>query len=338
MNRDEMDLPEPVIELAWWPCARPIVPLELARLNRVGEAMMRARLPRPLPGAQATAEQLLAWVANRWRYSPTTYFGPPDANMILDRVAAGGRFGAVEYAIVLSQALNALEIPARRLVLFADGYHARPDASHQVTEAWIDDLGKWVLLDGRNGAIWRDRDDTPLGSLELQRRYQAADRPPFTRTGTGQDFEVPDAETWFSYFSTVVAKDGLAWADGAYVPVQSGDVVIRSSRLADSDMDVAPDLSAISTSVTDRGGAALVFHTDHPYANGFVIIDTATKDTIRLKSDEALSLAGEPGHKQLTVAVTTPYGSLSGRHLHYVIRGKEEELPAQGGSEDGGES
>ena len=123
---------------------------------------MRARLPRPLPGAQATAEQLLAWVANRWRFSPTTYFGPPDANMILDRVAAGGRFGSVEYAIVLSQALNAVEIPARRLVLYADGYHARQDALHHVTEAWIDDLGKWILLDGRNGATWRDGDGTPL--------------------------------------------------------------------------------------------------------------------------------------------------------------------------------
>jgi hypothetical protein len=338
MNRDEMDLPEPVVELAWWPCARPIVPLELARLNRVGEAMMRARLAKPLPSALATAEQLLAWVANRWRYSATTYFGPPDANMILDRVAAGGRFGAVEYAIVLSQALNALEIPARRMVLFADGYHARPDASHQATEAWIDDLGKWVLLDGRNGATWRDSDGTPLGSLELQRRYQAGDRPPFIRTGTGHDFEVPDAETWFSYFSTVVAKDGLAWADGSYVPVQAGGIIIASSRLADSDLDVAPDLSAISTSVTERGGAALMFHTDHPYANGFVITDTATKDTTKLGPGEAFSLAGQPGHQRLTVAVTTPYGSLSPRHLHYVVRGKEGELPAQGRSEDRGES
>jgi len=333
MNRDEMDLPEPAVELAWWPCARPIVPLELGRLNRVGEAMVRARLPKPLPSAQATAEQLLAWVANRWRYSPTTYFGPPDANMILDRVAAGGRFGAVEYAIVLSQALNAQEIPARRLVLFADGYHARPDASHQVAEAWIDDLGKWVLLDGRNGATWRDSDGTPLGSLELQRRYLTADRPPFTRTGTGHDFEVPDAETWFSYFSTVVAKDGLAWADGSYVPVMAGGIVISSSRLADSDVDAAPDLSAISTSVTERGGAALVFHTDHPYSNGFVVTDTDAKDTTKLGPGEPFPLAGEPGDRRLTVAVTTPYGSLSPRHLHYVIR----KLPTQGGSEDRGE-
>ena len=118
----------------------------------------------------------------------------------------------------------------------------------------------------------------------------------------------------------MVANVSLAWADGSYVPVQAGGIVIRSSRLADSDMDVAPDLSAISTSVTDRGGAALVFHTDHPYSNGFVISDTATKETTQLGPGEPFSLAGEPGDQRLTVAVTTPYGSLSPRHLHYVIR------------------
>jgi hypothetical protein len=250
--------------------------------------------------------------------------------MILDRVAAGGRFGGVEYTIVLSQALNALEIPARRLVLYAKGYHARPDAAHHVTEAWIDDLGKWVLLDGRNGATWRDSDGTPLSALELQRRYQAGSRPEFSRTGTGQSFEVPDAGTWFGYFSTVVAKDGLAWADGSYVPVLAGGTVIRSSRLADSDIDAAPDLSAMSTSITDRGGAALVFHTDHPYSNGFLVTDTATKDATKLGPGEPFSLAGEPGHQQLTVAVTTPYGSLSARHLHYVVRAGEAGTPPAG--------
>jgi Transglutaminase-like superfamily len=318
MNRDEMDLPAPVVELAWWPCARPIVPLELTRLNRVGEAMVRARLSKPLPSALATAEQLLAWVTNRWRHSTTTYFGPPDANNILDRVAAGGRFDCVEYTIVLSQALNAMEIPARRLDLYAKGYHARADASHHVTEAWIDDLGKWILLDGRNGATWRDRDGAPLSALELQRRFQAGDMPEFA--GTGRNFDAAEGETWFSYFSTVVAKDGLAWSDGSYVPVLADGTVIRSSRLADSDVDVAPDLSAISTSVTDRGGAALVFHTDHPYATGFEVTDTATKETTLLATGEALPLAGEPGDQRLTVSVTTRYGSLSPRHLHYVIR------------------
>jgi len=320
MNRDELDLPEPVVELAWWPCARPIVPLELTRLNRVGEAMTRARLPKPQSSALATAEQLLAWVNNRWLHSNTSYFGVPDANMILDRVAAGGRFGSVEYTIVLSQALNAMEIPARRLVLYTDGYHARQDALHHVTEAWIDDLGKWILLDGRNGATWRDGDGTPLSGLELQRRYHAGDRPEFNGARTGRSFDAAESENWFSYFAMVTAKDGLAWTDGSYVPVMADGTVIRSSRLADSDVDAAPDLSAISTSVTDRGGPALVFHTDHPYANGFVVSDTFTKDTTFLELDEALSLAGEPGDQRLTVAVTTPYCSLSPRHLHYVRR------------------
>jgi hypothetical protein len=292
--------------------------LELSRLNRVGEAMMRARLAKPQPSALATAEKLLAWVTNRWRYSNTTYFGEPDANRILDRVVAGGRFGSVEYTIVLTQALNAMEIPARQLVLFGDGYHGKPDTSHHATEAWIDDLGKWVLLDGRNGATWRDADGTPLGALELQRRYHADDQPEFVVAGYNSD--AGDADTWFSYFSTVVVKDGLAWSDGAYVPIMADGTVIRSSRLSDSDVDAAPDLSAISTSVTNSDGPALLFQTDHPYATGFAVIDTANKAQTSLGLSQPLRLAREPGDHRLTVAVTTPYGGLNPRHLHYVVR------------------
>lgn len=59
---------------------------------------------------------------------------------------------------MLTQALNALQIPARPLSLFKAGYHAGLGTGHAVTEAWIDDLGKWVLLDGQNGAVWRDED------------------------------------------------------------------------------------------------------------------------------------------------------------------------------------
>jgi hypothetical protein len=317
MNRDEVDPSVPSLELAWWPCARPIVPLELARLNRVGEAMLRARLAKPLPSALATAEKLLAWVTNRWRHNDTTYFGTPDANKILDRVVAGGRFGAVEYTIVLTQALNAMEIPARHMILFGDHYHAKRDRSHHATEAWIDDVGKWVLLDGRNGATWRDADGTPLGALDLQRRYHADDRPEFTSAGYNADSK--DAATWFSYFSTISVKDGLAWSDGAYAPIMAGGTVIRSSRLADSDVDAAPDLSAISTSVTNCDGPALLFHTDHPYATGFAVIDTAAKAETSLAPGKPLRLAGEPGDHRLTVAVTTPYGSLNPRHLHYVV-------------------
>jgi len=98
-----------------------------------------------------------------------------------------------------------------------------------------------------------------------------------------------------------------------------GSTVIGSQRLADSDADLAPDLAAISTGVTDHGGAALVFHADHPYATGF-LVRNADASTTTLDRDQALRLAGPAGTHRLTVAIMTPYGTLAAQPLHYVLR------------------
>ena len=326
--RMEANIPPPPVELTRWPCARPILPLELMRLDQAGEEKLRARLPAPSPRALTTAEELLAWVAGRWRHSTMGHVGTNDANLVLDRVEAGDRFACVEYTIVLTQALNAVQIPARALSVLRPGYHASRGTGHAVTEAWIDDLGAWVLLDGQNGATWRDSDDRPLSALDLQRRHRAGDRPQSGQSpsgqlryvGSGRNFNADEADTWFSYFDTVAVGRGHAWSARPYVPIMEINGVLRSSRLTDNDADVAPDLSAISTSVTDQDGPALVFHADHPYATGFMVTDTVTNAATALGAAQPFPLAGEPGDRRLTVAVTTPYGTLSPRHLDYVIR------------------
>jgi hypothetical protein len=306
------------VELQWWPCARPILPLDLFRLNSLGEAMLTARLPRRPPTALATAELALGWVTGRWQSGDATYTLDVDANRILDRATAGARYGAAEYTIVLTQALNALRIPARRL----RGLPEANSAEHAMTEAWIDDLGGWIVLDGRNGATWRDPAGTPLGALELQRLYRVKERPEFH--GAGQNFRAGDAADWFVFFHTVAVTDGLAWSSGPYLPVITGTTaVLRSSRLADSDVDAAPDLSAISTSVTsDHGQPALLFGTDHPYATGFTVTEGAVADEKTenaLDLDQPLPLAGDQGEHRLTIATRTPYGTLAPHHLHYRV-------------------
>jgi hypothetical protein len=311
------------VELQWWPCARPIMPLDLFRLNSVGEAMLTARLPRRLPTALATAEMALSWVTGRWPSGDDTYTRDEDANRLLDRAAAGARygerFGAAEYTLVLTQALNALRIPARRLRGLPDGQ----GSVHPMTEAWIDDLGGWAVFDGRNGATWRDPGGTPLGVVDLQRLYRAKEMPEFQ--GAGQNFRASDAARWFEFFHTVAVTDGLAWSAGPYLPVAADGTVLRCARLADSDVDAAPDLAAISTSVTgSKDRPALLFRTDHPYAIGFTITEGTTSDdrteTV-LEPDQPLPLAGgqpgEPGEHRLTVATRTPYGTLAAHHLHY---------------------
>jgi Transglutaminase-like superfamily len=326
--RMEANIPPPPVELTRWPCARPILPLELMRLDQAGEERLRARLPEPSTSALITAEELLGWVAGRWRHSTTGHVGTSDANLVLDRVEAGDRFACVEYTILLTQALNAVQIPARALSLLRPGYHASLGTAHAVTEAWIDDLGAWVLLDGQNGATWRDSDDRPLSALELQRRYQAGDRPQSGQpqsgqlwyVGCGRNFNADDADAWFNYFDTVSVGRGHAWSARPYVPIVEINRILRSSRLTNTDSDVAPDLSAISTSVTDQGGPALVFHADHPYATWFMMTDTATTAATALELAQPFPLTGEPGDRRLTVAMTTRYGTLGPRHLDYVIR------------------
>lgn len=315
--RIEANVPPPPVELVRWPCARPILPLGLFRLDAAGEARLAARLPAAQPSAWATAQTMLAWVTSRWRHTTTSHDDSGNANVVLDRVERGDRFACKEFTIVLTQALNAVRIPARRVSLFQADYYDAIGSGHAVTEAWVDDVGKWVLLDGQNGAVWRDDDGTPLSVLELQRRYRASDQPQYD--GTGHNFNADDAAAWFSFFDTVWLTRELAWSPGSFIPVAEGTFVNQCARLTDSDADAAPDLAAISTGITDQGGVALTFHCDHPYAVG-VLVTTRAGETAELDQGQPLQLASTPGEHTLSVATRTQYGTLAARPLQYIIR------------------
>jgi hypothetical protein len=209
-----------------------------------------------------------------------------------------------------------MEIPARPISLFRLDYFAGLGTGHVVTEAWIDDFGKWVVLDGQNGAVWRDADGVPLGVLELQERYLIGDQPEFS--GRGHNFDPDDAAAWFRYFYNASVTGVLAWSPGPYVPVMEGDAVIVSQRLTESLAGVAPDLAEISTGVADHEGPALVFRADHPYATGFQVTDASGQGTV-LKLGQPLRLGGDEGPYELAVAVTTRYGTLTPQPLEYVV-------------------
>jgi hypothetical protein len=107
------NVPLPPVELLRWPCSRPTLSLGLSRLDAAGEGRLASRLPELPPDALGAAELLLGWVTNRWRHSGANHDPSKDANVVLDRVEGGDRFACVEYTIVLTQALNAMRIPAR---------------------------------------------------------------------------------------------------------------------------------------------------------------------------------------------------------------------------------
>ena len=314
--RIEASAPLPPVALVRWPCSRLILPLGLSRLDAAGAARLAARLPQPQASALATAEMLLGWVTDRWRHSGGSHDTSNDANVVLDRVEQGERFACVEYTVVLTQALNALQVPARPISLFRLDYFAGLGTGHVVTEAWIDELGKWVVLDGQNGAVWRDAAGTPLGVLELQQRYLIGDQPEFS--GRGQNFDPDDATAWFRYFYAASVTGVLAWSPGPYVPVMEGAAVIASQRLTESLAGVAPDLAEISTGVADHEGPALAFQADHPYATGFRVTDASGQVTV-LDPGQPFRLAGDEGAHELTVAATTRYGTLTPQPLEYVV-------------------
>jgi hypothetical protein len=316
LARIRANLPPPPVELISWPCAKPAYPLRLFRLEPDGEARLAARLPAAGQGAWATAQRLLHWVTSRWRHIGTNHYDSGDANTILDRVERGERFACKEYTIVLTQALNAMQIPARGVGLYRAGYHAGMGGGHAVSEAWMDDLGRWVLLDGQNGATWRDSGGMPLGVLELQQRFLAGHQPEFS--GTGHNFDAGDAGQWFSYFHAA-GVTGVTWSDRPFAPLLEGSTVISCDRLADGSEDVAPDLAAISTGITDDHGPALAFRASHPYPAGFAVTGP-DGERRELELDQGLPLYGPAGDHHLSVAVRTRYADLRPHAVHYVVR------------------
>jgi hypothetical protein len=205
--RMEANKPPPPIEVTAWPCAASISSLGLDRLDANGEAVLSSRLPPPGESAQQTALATLAWVTSRWRHSSANHVPARDANAVLDLVRAGERFACREYTIVLTQALNAIGIPARHLALFRDEYHTGMGTGHAVTEAWLDGLGRWVVLDGQNGATWRDTEDNLLGVVELQ---QMLSGPPTSGTARLEALRGGPTRSCLS------RKVGPSWRRGHY--------------------------------------------------------------------------------------------------------------------------
>lgn len=317
--RMEANKPLPPIELTEWPTAVPALPVLLDRLDLAAEATLAQRVPNTQVTAQETALEMLTWVTSRWRHSSANHVTDRDANDVLNRVEAGERFACREYTIVLTQVLNAVGIPARPLALFRDSYHTGMGTGHAVTEAWLDDLGRWVVLDGQNGATWRDSSGALLGVIALQERQLAGDRPDFVGVGPNFDPDPAEAEEWFGYFQ-YCSTGGTAWRADGFVPFMEGHTVVEARPLIKNPTLVHPDLAEISTSVVDKdGGPALVFATQHPFATGFTVTEDSGMPR-NLAPNQPMPLTGPAGDFRGQVATRTHYGTLRPSKLTYTLR------------------
>jgi transglutaminase superfamily protein len=299
------------LELLDWPTVTPARPLSLQRTTPDREAELARRVPEPAGGAWPTAVRLATWVSGHWEHGDAHVETGEDAVRCLDRVAAGERFACVEYTLVLGQALNALGIPARRVDLRQDGYHVGMARGHVVTEAWLDDLGRWAVLDGQCGAYWADADGRPLSVRELCTVYREGRRAEWV----GPDADPAGLAYWWSLYGNA-SIGGVTWSAGTHVPVFQrsrllADVVLRDPA------PLYPDLSEVEVAVAPPvdGAAAVRLSTAHPYATGFVA------GGAEIPLDNPLwTLESAPGEYRVDLAVRTRYGALAARPLRYVVR------------------
>lgn len=119
--------------------------------------------------------RLLDWVHHRWRHDGLDEPTQRDALSILREVEQGKRFRCVEYSRVLEEVLQAMGYPARSVGLRRQNCSFGTGKGHVVSEAWNNELGQWVLLDGQNNSYW-EAHGKPLSAAGV-RAAQAAGTP-----------------------------------------------------------------------------------------------------------------------------------------------------------------
>lgn len=115
-----------------------------------------------------TVQAVSGWVSGLWEHDGGNTPSKNDPMTILDEVTEEGqRFRCVEYGTVIYGCLNALGIPSRPLNLKTEDVETRESgAGHVVTEVYLEDLNKWIFVDGQWGMI-PVLNDVPLNGLEF---------------------------------------------------------------------------------------------------------------------------------------------------------------------------
>jgi hypothetical protein len=317
LRRMDANVPPPPVRLVEWPVAASALPLGLERIDPAREADLRSAVPPASGSAWQTCLALLEWSTSYFEHG-NTHVEAPDALAIMARADDGKRFACVEYSILLSQALNALRIPARRVDLRQRNYHVGVGRGHVVSEAWVDDLNKWVILDGQNGGYWQSEEGSPLGLLELQNAL--TEKQPVTMVGTARAVIDSRSPIWLSYFSMAVSG-GYAWSHSPFSPVFQGTGLIRAHRLLRDGQDAYPDLSAIAVGLDgDPVTPTLNLTSPHPYINRFAVHDVDGESILGVTDGSATyAFNTEPGRHESELAVVTDYGSCRAQQFIYDV-------------------
>lgn len=176
------------------------------------------------------ARALCRWVHFRLSHDGHKQFQSQDPFAILKAAMLGQQVQCVEFGLVLAAAFNAVGIPARPLYLKAANVQTKASAAgHALAEAWLPDLGKWVMVDAQADIIPLLH-DKPLNAVELQQALLADDAAlgVLTSTEAKPKSYFKWLDQYLFYFDTVMdnrygvksARTGLMLVPlGAHKPV-----------------------------------------------------------------------------------------------------------------------
>jgi len=126
------------------------------------------------------------WVKSRWDHDQPIISPPWDASYILDHTDKKiEAFYCAHYSVTFMQCCLALGIPARLINLHRGicsiplenrGYGRELDTEHPcdehvVNEVWLDDLGKWIMIDV-DFDIHYEQESIPLSAVEIHKALQ----------------------------------------------------------------------------------------------------------------------------------------------------------------------
>lgn len=173
--------------------AVPSVPFQWEDLvhPRLRTLRQKYRLDQVVEGAPSDLDRVVRlrdWVKSRWDHEQPISLPPWDALHILERVEKKiEAFFCVHYSVTFMQCCLSLGIPARLINLhrgIAPADAARggnretcglpPCDEHVVNEVWLDDLGRWAMMDV-DFDLHYEREGLPLSALEVHQALLAGE-------------------------------------------------------------------------------------------------------------------------------------------------------------------
>jgi len=166
------------------------------------ELRIKFNLDEVVAESQSDYDKVLAithWVHRLWEHHGKNQPEKNDPISIIEEAKQGKRFRCVEYGIVVAGCLNSLGIPARVLGLKTADMETREyGAGHVVTEAYLKEMEKWVMIDGQHDLIPL-LDGKPLNAFELRKALMTS-RDLLSITGNVDPFRSNEYFDWIEEY------------------------------------------------------------------------------------------------------------------------------------------